>query len=137
MDNFFDKVLEFTGSRIVAGKPIREHSIAANLLADMAIGIETARTYVINVAYMYDHPEKYGEHHSTSMLSRTSIAHHYATDVAVMVTNTAMELMGAYGYLREVGMEKYWRDCKMAQLAPGGSVVDQLDITRGYYKHDL
>jgi alkylation response protein AidB-like acyl-CoA dehydrogenase len=133
----FERVLEYTGNRVVGGKPVREHSIAANLLADMAIGIETARAYVLNAAYMYDHPQRYGEHHSAFMLSRASIAHHYATDVAVMVTNRAMELMGAYGYLRELGVEKYWRDCKMAQLAPGGSVVDQLDITRGYYEHDL
>jgi len=56
----FEKVLEFTKDRIVAGKPIRVHSICAGMLSDIAIGIETARPYFMNVAYMYDHPETYG-----------------------------------------------------------------------------
>jgi len=47
----FETVLKYTGERIVADKPIRQHSIGAGILADMAIGIETARTYYLAAAY--------------------------------------------------------------------------------------
>ncbi len=67
----------------------------------MAIGIETARTYYLAAAYMCDHPEIYGPPVSDGMLSRASIAKVYAADVAVMVTNKAMELMGSCGYVRD------------------------------------
>ncbi|MFW6126478.1 MAG: acyl-CoA dehydrogenase family protein, partial [Chloroflexota bacterium] len=53
----FDEVLRFTKDRIAAGKPIRQHTIAANMLADMAIGIQVGRDTYINAAYIYDHPE--------------------------------------------------------------------------------
>ncbi|MBA7612056.1 Acyl-CoA dehydrogenase [subsurface metagenome] len=129
----FEKVLEFTRNRIVAGKPIREHSICAGMLADIAIGIETARAYYMNVAYMCDHPATYGLPNSDFMLSRASLAKVYACDVAVMVTNRAMELMGSYGYMKEYDVEKYWRDCKILQMVEGGAQLGRLDIIRDYY----
>jgi len=129
----FETVLKFTGERIVADRPIRQHSICAGMLADIAIGIETARNYVLTVAYMCDHPEIYGPFVSEAMLSQASIAKVYAAEVAVMVTNKAMELMGSYGYVREYDLEKYWRDCKIIQLWEGGAQLGRFDICRGYY----
>ena len=88
----------------MADRPIRQHSICVGILADMAIGIETARAYYLNAAYMFDHSEIYGRPFGDTLLSRGSIAKVYAADVAVMVTNKAMELMGSYGYVREYNM---------------------------------
>jgi alkylation response protein AidB-like acyl-CoA dehydrogenase len=133
----FETVLKYTGDRIVADKPIRQHSIAACMLADMAIGIETARWSYLAAAWMYDHPEKFGAPTSSFMLSRGSIAKMHACDVAVSVTNKAMELMGSFGYVRDYDVEKYWRDCKMIQLWEGGAQLGRLDVCRGYYDLNL
>jgi alkylation response protein AidB-like acyl-CoA dehydrogenase len=133
----FETVLKYTGERIVADKPIRNHSIAAGMLADMAIGIETARTSYLMAAYMLDHPDKYGPPTSNFILSRASIAKVHAADVTVMVTNKAMELMGSYGYVRDYNVEKYWRDCKIVQLWEGGAQLGRFDVCRGYYDCNL
>ncbi len=135
----FEAVLEFTKDRAVgvSGKPIRQHSIAAGMIADMAIGIETARNTYIAAAYKYDRPEEYGAHHSVAQLSRASLAKVYAADVAVSVTNRAMELMGSYGYVREYDVEKYWRDCKIIQLWEGGAQLGRFDVCRGYYDLEI
>jgi len=133
----YETVLKYTGERIVADKPIRQHSICAGMLADMVIGIETARMYYLAAAYMFDHPDIYGPPVSDFMLSRASIAKVYAADVAVMVTNKAMELMGSYGYVREYDVEKYWRDCKIIQLWEGGAQLGRFDVCRGYYECNL
>ena len=130
----FECVLEYTGSRVVEGRPIRQHSMCAGMLADMAVGIETARAYYLQTAYMLDRPEVYGDPASDAMLSRASLAKVYASDVAIMVTNRAMELMGSYGYMREFDVEKYWRDCKEIQLWLGGAQLGRLDVARGYYE---
>ena len=131
----FDTVLDFTADRVVgkAGKPIRDHSICAGMLADMAIGIETARMAYLSAAYRFDHPEEYGAIESLEQLSSASIAKVYAADMAVMVTNRAMELMGSYGYVRECDVEKYWRDCKVIQLWEGGAQLGRFDVCRAYY----
>lgn len=133
----FETVLKFTEERIVADRPVRQHSICAGMLADMAIGIETARAYCLNAAYMFDHPDIYGPPFSDTMLSKASIAKVYAADVAVTVTNKAMELMGSYGYVREYNVEKYWRDCKIIQMWEGGGQLGRFDVCRGYYDCQL
>ncbi len=131
----FERVLDFTGERSVGrvSKPIRDHSIAAGMLADMAIGIETARMAYLQASYRFDHPEEYGAIHSPEQLSSASIAKVYAAEVAVSVTNRAMELMGSYGYVRDYDVEKYWRDCKMIQLWEGGAQLGRFDVCRAYY----
>jgi alkylation response protein AidB-like acyl-CoA dehydrogenase len=129
----FERVLDYTGSRVVQGRPIRQHSLCAGMLADMAIGIETARAYYVQLACMLDRPDEYAPPESDEMLSKASLAKVHACDVAVMVTNRAMELMGSYGYVREFDVEKYWRDCKEIQLWLGGAQLARLDIARGYY----
>ena len=130
--NIFEIVTDYTTKRIVAGKPIKEHSVNACALADMAIGIETARTYILNVAYMFDHPETYGARWSEEMLAKSRIAKVYAADVSIMVANKAMEMMGSYGYTRDADVEKHWRDNKMMQQWLGGSQVGRLDIARHF-----
>ena len=127
-----ERLLQYTSERIVQGKPIREHSICAGILADMAIGIETAFAYTLQSTYMLTQSKLYGEPSSNSQLARASIAKVYATDVANMVTNRAMELMGSYGYMKEYEVEKTWRDVKEIQLWLGGSQLARLDIVRAY-----
>lgn len=131
----FETVLDFTGDRVVGktSKPIRDHSICAGMLADMAIGIETARMSYLSAASRFDNPEAYGETHSFEQLSSASIAKVYAADTAVMVTNRAMELMGSYGYVRDCDVEKYWRDSKITQLWEGGAQLGRFDVCRAYY----
>ncbi len=133
----FDTVLKYTGERVVAGKPIRQHSIAAGMLADMAIGIETARSAYIIAAHVFDNPDKFGPQSSHYTMSKANIAKVYATDVQIMVANKAMELMGSYGYVRDYDIEKYWRDGKIIQLWMGGAQVGRFDILRSYYNIEL
>ena len=130
--NIFEIVTDYATKRVVAGKPIKEHSVNACALGDMAIGIETARTYTLNVAYMLDRPEIYGERWSEEMLAKSRIAKVYAADVSIMVANKAMEMMGSYGYTRDADVEKHWRDNKMMQQWLGGSHVGRLDIARHF-----
>ncbi|MBW2142657.1 MAG: acyl-CoA dehydrogenase [Deltaproteobacteria bacterium] len=133
----FEEVLKYTGDRVVAGKPIREHSIAAGMLAEMAAGIETAQAHCLQTAYMLSHPDQFAPSHSNEMLCQASITKNYATEMAIMVTNRAMELMGSYGYIRDYHVEKYWRDVKELQLWLGGAQLGRFDVVRGYYPYKM
>jgi len=130
--NIFEIVTEYATQRIVAGKPIKEHSVNACALADMAIGIETARAYALDVAYRYDHPGTCGPRWSQDMLARSRIAKVYAADMSIMVANKAMEIMGCFGYTRDGDVEKHWRDNKMNQLWLAGAQGGRLDIARHF-----
>lgn len=125
-------VLNYTKERRII-KPVREHSLHASIIADMAIAIETARAYSLQVAWMVDHPEIYGRWGSPTMLGRCSAAKVYAGDQSLWVINKAMELMGSYGGAFEYNVEKYLRDVKTMQLVEGGQQRGRLDVARGFY----
>ena len=131
----FGEVLRYTGERVVDGKPIRENSIAAGMLAEMATGIETARAHYLQTAYKISNPDEFGPPYSDQLLCKASISKNFATEMAIEVTNKAMELMGSYGYIRDYHVEKYWRDVKEIQLWLGGAQLGRFDIARGYYPY--
>lgn len=131
-----DEVMRYTGERIVGNKPVRNHSSAACILADMITGIETSRTFYLQTAYMLDRPDEFGLRHSGKILSYASMCKNYAAETAVSITNKAMELMGSYGYIRDYHLEKYWRDVKELQLWLGGSQLGRFDVVRAYYQYE-
>ncbi len=132
----FDDALAFAREKVVAGRPLCQHSLAANLLADMAIDIQVGRDSYVNAAYMYDHPESYGSRVSPQMLSRSTLTKVFCSDMAVRVTNLAMELMGDAGGDASYHVEKLWRDNKIIQLWEGGVQLGKLDVARGYYRYE-
>jgi len=132
--NTFEIVTKYATERVAGGKPIKEHSITAVMLADMAIGIETARIFALNVAHMFDRPEIYGPRWSSEMVAKSRIAKVYAADVGVRITDEAQRLMGSNGYSRPYDVEKHWRDVKITQQWLGGSIIGRLDIARYYCK---
>lgn len=131
----FDIALEYTKDRLSGGKPVREWSMAAGILADMAIRVETTRALVYNFAWMTDHREKYGPPHSNEMISKAGVTRIYAADAAVWVADMAMQLMGSNGLSPEYHLEKYLRDAKITQLWLGGQQISRYRVVRGYYDY--
>jgi alkylation response protein AidB-like acyl-CoA dehydrogenase len=130
-----DIIIEHTRTRSYGGKPVRNHSLQAAMIADMAIGIESARAFYLSVAAMFNNRKKYGNPHEDYLLARASAAKVYACDVTEMVCNRAMELMGSYGYARDYHVEKYLRDSKIIQIWLGGGQLGRLDVVQSYYPY--
>ncbi|MBI4187148.1 MAG: acyl-CoA/acyl-ACP dehydrogenase [Chloroflexi bacterium] len=126
-------VLEHTGKREIAGKPVRERSLFAAIIAEMLKMTELARQYRLSVAWQAAHPEIYGPPWSPEMIARFSLARLYAGEAIEFCANKGMELMGAYGYAYDYHVEKYMRDFKIAKLWLGGPQRDTLDIAQGLY----
>ncbi|MGO9137833.1 MAG: acyl-CoA dehydrogenase family protein [Syntrophales bacterium] len=128
-------VIEYTKNRFYGGKPVRKHSLQAAMIADMAIGIESARAFYLSVAAMFNNRKKYGNPGEDYLMARASAAKVYACDVTEMVCNRAMELMGSYGYARDYHVEKYLRDSKIIQIWLGGGQLGRLDVVQSYYPY--
>jgi alkylation response protein AidB-like acyl-CoA dehydrogenase len=133
----FDIALDYTKDRVSGGKPVREWSMAAGILADMAIRVETTRALAYNFAWMVDHPQNYGPSYTNEMMSKAGIMRIYAADAAVRVADMAMQLMGSNGLSPEYHLEKYLRDAKIPQLWLGGQQVSRYRVVRGYYDYTV
>jgi len=131
----FQIALDYTKERKSGGKPVREWSLAAGILADMAIQIELSRGAVYNLSWMMDNPEAYGPPFTPPMIMKASATKIFSADAAVWVANKAAELMGSNGISPEYHLEKYLRDAKITQLWLGGQQVSRYRVVRGHYDY--
>ncbi|MEM2865906.1 MAG: acyl-CoA dehydrogenase family protein [Candidatus Hadarchaeales archaeon] len=129
----YEILKRWVDERVVAGKPLKEHSISAVNLSEIATAAEICTHSLYMAARMYDHPEVYGEPWSEKIVAKTRAVSLFCSDQAVHCTNRAMELMGSYGYSREFDVEKHWRDSKMLTLWMGGRQLDMIEITRYFF----
>ena len=100
----YDRSIRWTKERVQGGKPLIEHDIIAAQLAEMQMLIDAARAYIHHAAWKADHRET-GWDPTLGALPKV-----FASEVAWKVVTKALELHGAYGYMRDLGFEKLVRD---------------------------
>ena len=128
-------VIAYTETRSYGGRPVRNHSLQAAMIGDMATAIQAARAHYLHVAAMFNDRERFGKLSDDFLLGQASAAKIHACDVTEMVCNRAMELMGSYGYACDYHVEKYLRDSKVIQLWLGGAQLARLDVAQSYYPY--
>jgi len=129
----FEIVLDYTGNRRGGFKPIRQHSIVAGIIADMAIGIEMMRASIYNSSYMLDHLDVYGPPFAPEFISKAAATRVFASDTAVEIVNKGAELLGSMAISEDFPYEKCLRDVKVTQLWLGGQQICRYKVARGYY----
>jgi alkylation response protein AidB-like acyl-CoA dehydrogenase len=72
---------------------------------------------------MIDRGERYFSKNS-------SMAKMYASDIAMEVTNDAIQILGGYGYMKEYPAERLMRDAKITQIYEGTNQIQRLVIAR-------
>jgi alkylation response protein AidB-like acyl-CoA dehydrogenase len=60
----------------------------------------------------------------------SAIAKTYASDIAMEVTNDAIQVLGGYGYMKEFPVERMLRDAKICQIYEGTNQIQRLVIAR-------
>jgi hypothetical protein len=98
------------------GRPIAEFQGLAWMLADMAIEVEAARALIHRAARSAG-PAGFPDRLAAAQ------AKVFASEMAIRVTNNALQVWGAAGYSRENPMERYLRDARMFAIAGGTAQV--------------
>jgi len=118
-----DLAVSYSKQRVQFDRPIAENQGIQFMLADMATKVEAARLLVYNVAEMIDRDEKNFSQYS-------AMAKMYASDIAMQVTNDAIQILGGYGYMKEYPAERMMRDAKITQIYEGTNQIQRLVIAR-------
>lgn len=113
-----DEAVKYAKQRQQFGKPIIAFQAIQHMLADMAIGVESARALVYAAA-------KHIQQHPKDMSKASAMCKTYATDVAMKVTTDAVQVMGGYGYMSEYPVEKMMRDAKILQIYEGTNQIQR------------
>jgi alkylation response protein AidB-like acyl-CoA dehydrogenase len=111
----------YATQRIQFGRPVAEFQGIQFMLADMAIGIESASALIYWTASMLDNGE-------SGVRPYASMAKCYASDMAMRVTTDAVQILGGYGYMKDYPVERMMRDAKAIQIFEGTNQIQRLII---------
>ena len=96
------------------------------MLADMEIQTEVARRMIHYSARLMDEGIFDAE---VSAVAKT-----FAGDIAMKVTNDAIQVLGGYGYSRDYPVEKLMRDAKIFQIFEGTNQIQRIVISSALMK---
>ena len=119
-----DKAIAYMGERKAFGKTLAEFQALQFKLADMAIDLEAARTFLWRAAAALDAK-------SPDATRLCAMAKKFATDAGFDIANSALQLHGGYGYLADYGLEKIVRDLRVHQILEGTNEIMRMIVARG------
>jgi acyl-CoA dehydrogenase len=119
----YEYALDYAKERRQFGRAIVENQAIAFALADMKLEIDAARLLVWRGAWM-------GRSGQTFENAEGSMAKLTAGEVAVWVTERAIQILGGNGYTREFPVERMHRDAKIYTIFEGTSEIQRLVISR-------
>jgi acyl-CoA dehydrogenase len=119
----YEYSLEYAKERQQFGRAIIENQAIAFALADMKTEIDAARLLVWRGAWMGRSGQRFEN-------GEGSMSKLKAGEVAVWVTERAIQILGGNGYTREFPVERMHRDAKIYTIFEGTSEIQRLVISR-------
>src|SRR5687768_17336403 len=119
----FEFACEYAGGREAFGGPIIENQGVSFPLADVAAEIDAARLLTWRAAWMAAQGVPF--HQGEGSMSKLK-----AAEVAVRATELAVQVCGGWGYVRDLPVEKWYRDAKLYPIFEGTSEIQRLVIGR-------
>jgi acyl-CoA dehydrogenase len=119
----YEYSLDYAKEREQFGRKIIENQAIAFTLARMKMEIDAARLLVWRASWM-------GRSGHTFENAEGSMSKLKAGEVAVWVTERAIQILGGNGYTREFPVERWHRDAKIYDIFEGTAEIQQLVIAR-------
>jgi acyl-CoA dehydrogenase len=119
----YEYALDYAKERRQFGRAIIENQGIAFALADMKMEIDCARLLVWRASWM-------GRTGRPFTAAEGSMSKLKAGEVAVWVTERAIQILGGNGYTREFPVERWHRDAKIYTIFEGTSEIQRLVIAR-------
>ena len=119
----YDAARKYAEERTTFGKPIAKLQAVHFKIADMKIEIDGARLMARQCAWR---KEVKGE----QLGPLASAAKVYATEMAVRVTDMAVQVFGGWGYTDDLPVERLYRDARLGPIGEGTSEIQRELIAR-------
>ncbi|MGW7100795.1 acyl-CoA dehydrogenase family protein [Streptomyces sp. NPDC054838] len=117
-----DAAVGYAAQREQFGKPIAQHQLVQELIADISVDVDAARLLTWRVADLIDRGQPFATEASTAKL--------FASEAAVRAAGNALQVHGGYGYIDEYPAGKLLRDARVMTLYEGTSQIQKLLIGR-------
>ncbi len=123
---------DYAAGRIQFGKPIRDFQAIEFMLADMAVEIMAAKSFLYRVgAELNEGMDPKLMHAKASALKL------YNSEMAGRVVDKALQILGGRGYMRENPVERLYRDVRVDRIWEGTSEIQRVIIAGQIKKRGL
>ena len=121
----FDEAVQYAKERSQFGKNISEFQGIQFMIADMAMNIEVAKRMI------YTTSEHIGRNKARKDIAPyAAMSKCFASDMAMKVTEDAVQILGGYGIMKEYPVERMMRDAKVTQIIEGTNQIQRIIIAR-------
>jgi acyl-CoA dehydrogenase len=121
-----DESVTYAANATQGGTPIGDFQLVQAMLADMQTGVMAGRALVREAARMWVDDEDRRIAPSTAKL--------FCTEMVGRVADLAVQVHGGAGYMRDVTVERIYRDVRLLRLYEGTSEIQRLIIGGGLVK---
>ena len=104
------------------GKPIIDHQAVGHMLADMAIDVEIARWITWHAAWKLEQ--------GLPCSMEASMAKVAGSEAGSRAARNGMQVLGGYSYMVEYGMERFYRETKLNEIAGGTNQIQRNIIAK-------
>jgi alkylation response protein AidB-like acyl-CoA dehydrogenase len=122
----FEAAIQYAQKRTTFGKPIAERQAIQFMLADMATKVQAARLMTYDAAAKKDSGERFD--------LEAAMAKLYASEICAQVAMDAMRVHGGYGFIKDLPVERYYRDAPLMIIGEGTNEIQRLVIARSLLK---
>ncbi|MBN2025780.1 MAG: acyl-CoA dehydrogenase family protein [Actinobacteria bacterium] len=96
--------VDYATQRVAFGEPIASRQAIAFMIAEMAIEVDATRLLAWEAAWRCDK--------NMDFEKEASLAKNYAADMAMMVCDRGVQIMGGHGYVRDNPVELWFRNSR-------------------------
>lgn len=122
----YEAAKQYAQERHQFDKPIASFQGISFMLADMYTEITAAELLTLQACDLKERKQP--------MTKESAMAKYMASEVAVKVSNNAVQIFGGYGYTKDFPVEKHYRDSKLCTIGEGTSEIQKLVISREVLK---
>ena len=116
-----DEAIKYSKTRKQFGRPLSEHQLIKEKLADMVTELDAARLLVYRAAYLKDTGIE-------RVTRETSEAKYFATEAACRIIDQSLQIHGGSGLVRGSVTERLYRDIRALRIYEGTSEIQKLII---------
>ena len=118
----FEDAIRYSQNRESFGKPISSHQAIQLKLADMATKIQAARLLTYEAAKDKDNGKRVD--------LQSGMAKLFASEMCAYVAMESMRIHGGYGYIKDLPVERYYRDAPLMIIGEGTNEILSLLIAK-------
>jgi alkylation response protein AidB-like acyl-CoA dehydrogenase len=115
-----DMAVRYSQQRVQFGRPISSNQAIQWMLADSEVDVHAGRMMVYHAAWKIDDGKRAS--HEAAMVKL------YCSEMCNRVVDRAVQVHGGMGYMKELDIERMYRDARILRIYEGTSEIQRMII---------